>query len=128
MEAEKKFKIWFDGETGILRSEIYKPFNPERATAVFEEIFNNHSEEQQRYILVFLGPDAQAIIDKETRRLAREKTKDNKWEKIAIYGAKSGVRMLAKVVLTAIGKGKDTKFFPTEKECVEWLVASQQER
>lgn len=127
MEPEKNFKIWFDEESGILRSEVYKPFNTENSIALFDEMSGKYTEKQQRYILVFLGENAQDMISKETRRVFREKGQQSKWKKIAIYGAKPGVRMLAKVILTAIGRGNATKFFATEKECLEWLKAEIEE-
>ena len=126
METKTAFKTWFDKESGILRSNIYKSFDPESTTAFFDEI-SSYTEEQQRYFLAFLGEDAQDIIDKETRRLVREKGKQTKWEKIAVYGAKPGLRMMAKIIATAIGRGRDTKFCTDEKEALGWLKAQMEQ-
>jgi Fe-S cluster biosynthesis and repair protein YggX len=117
------YKIWFEEESGILRAELKKALYPELAKAIFDDMFGNYTEEQQRYVMVLIGEGAQDMIDKETRKLVRERTMQNTWGRIAIYGANPGIRMLAKIILKAIGKGNDTKFFATEDECREWLSA-----
>jgi hypothetical protein len=125
MEEEKKYKMWFDKESGILRTEIYVAFDPETATIYFDKILD-FPDEQQRYVMVLLGVDAQEVVGKETRKILREKTVRSKWEKIAIYGAKPALRMLAKIMVTAIGRAKNTKFYATEEECLDWLKAEME--
>lgn len=118
-----KYKIWFDEESGMLKSEIYETFDAETSSSFFDEMLNNYTPDQQRYCLISLGNNAQDMIDKETRRISKEKGSNLKWEKIAVYGAKPVLRMLAKIILKAIGKAKDTQFFETEEEAFAWLKA-----
>jgi hypothetical protein len=122
MEAEKEYKMWFDKESGICRLEIYKSFDTETAEAYFDDFEKNYNEEQQRYFMIFLGEDAQDVVDKETRRILRERFPQGTG-KTAIYGAKPGVRMLAKIILAAMGKTKDTRFCADEREALDWLKA-----
>jgi hypothetical protein len=121
-ERNMKYKTWFDEELGIIRLEIYESFDSDTATEYFDYIAGKFSKEQQRYHAIFLGENAQDVVDKETRRILRERFPQGS-AKVAIYGAKPGVRMLAKIILKAMGKGKDTRFCADEKEAVEWLKA-----
>lgn len=120
------YKIWFDEKEGITRADIFESFNPEIATSFFDEIKDNFTEEQIKYFLACLGENAQDIIDRETRKVCTEKGKLIKWQKIALYGAKPGLRMLAKIVVKAMGRGKDTGFFATEEEALAWLNAAKE--
>lgn len=119
------FKIWYDEKEGILRADIFKSFTPEVAASFFKDL-GKYPEEQLRYFLAGLGEDAQAIIDKETRRVSREMGSSVNWGKMAIYGAKPGLRMLAKIVVKAMGRAKETKFFETENEGLAWLKAEKE--
>jgi hypothetical protein len=125
MIERKKFKHWFDEKEGFLHVNVLERYDPE-ATEQFFSDMEKYPEEQQRYVLCFVDDDAQRLVDKETRKVAAKKGKVIKWGNIAIWGAKPGVRMVAKIVLTALGKGKDLKFFDNEEGCVAWLKERQQ--
>ena len=123
MDTKSAYKLWFDEELGVLRFVVYRAFDADTARVFMDEILN-YPEEQQRYLMASFGKDAQKVVDKETRQIIREKGKENKWRKIAIYGAKPGLKMLAKIVVTAaFGRGKETEFFLEEKEAVDWMKA-----
>jgi hypothetical protein len=72
-ETNMKYKTWFDKELGVMRLEIYKSFDSETAAEYFDDFEKNYNEEQQRYVMIFLGEDAQDVVDKETRRILRER-------------------------------------------------------
>jgi hypothetical protein len=123
--ATQKFKDWYDEKEGILRVDVYERFDGETADMFFSGIPQKYNKEQQRYWLVNMSDDAQRLVDKEVRVIAAEKGKALQWEKIAICGAKPGLRMVSKIVLTAVGKGSFTKFFSTEEEALAWLKEMQ---
>lgn len=120
MIDRKKFQHWFDEKEGFLHVNVLERYDPE-ATAQFFSDMATYPEEQQRYVICFVNDDAQKLVDKETRKVAAEKGKVIKWGNIAIWGAKPGLRMVAKIVLTAVGKGKSLRFFDSENEGVAWL-------
>ncbi len=121
----KHFKHWYDEKEGMLRVDVLQRFDAE-ATDKFFTTVAEYTEEQQRYVLCFVDDDAQKLVDKETRKVAAEKGKLIKWSNIAIWGAKPGLRMVAKIVMTAIGKGNSTKFFKSEEESLAWLKKLQE--
>lgn len=125
MIETKNFKHWYDEKEGLLRINVLQRFDPE-ATDKFFTTVAEYTKEQQRYVLCFVDDDAQKLVDKETRKVAAQKGNVIQWGNIAIWGAKPGIRMVAKIVLTAVGKGKDLKFFDSEDECVTWLKERQQ--
>jgi hypothetical protein len=125
MIERKKFKHWYDEKEGFLHVNVLERYDPE-STELFFSDMGQYPEEQQRYVLCFVDDDAQKLVDKETRKVAAEKGKVIKWGNIAIWGAKPGLRMVAKIVLTAVGKGRDLKFFDNEEDCVTWLKERQQ--
>lgn len=125
MIERKKFKHWYDEKDGFLHVNVLERYDPE-STELFFSDMGQYPEEQQRYVLCFVDDDAQKLVDKETRKVAAEKGKVIKWGNIAIWGAKPGLRMVAKIVLTAVGKGRDLKFFDNEEDCVAWLKERQQ--
>ncbi len=125
MIERKKFKHWYDEKEGFLHVNVLERYDSESTEQFFSDMAT-YPEEQQRYVLCFVDDDAQKLVDKETRKVAAEKGKVIKWGNIAIWGAKPGLRMVAKIVLTAVGKGRDLKFFDSEEECVAWLKERQQ--
>ncbi len=123
--AEKNFKLWYDEKEGVIRSEIYKRFDVESLELYFNEI-SKFTPEQQRYIIGWIFDDAQQMPDKEARRAAKEKFKTANFKKVANLGAKPIVRMVSNIVMTAVGKGKDNKYFETEEEALAWIRAEKE--
>lgn len=120
-----KFKDAYDEKEGILRVDVLDTFDGETTFEFFTSMNEKYTPEQQRYCLIYMAEAAQRLVDKEVRRVAREKGALLKWDKLAIWGAKPGLRMVAKIVLTAIGKGNDTQFFENEQEAFSWLKTQQ---
>jgi hypothetical protein len=116
-----KFKEWYDEKEGILYVDVIERLDAEAVGHLFTLIPQKYSKEQLRYWLVKISDEAQKLVDKETRQVAAEKIKVLHWDKIAFYGAKPGLRMISKIVLTAAGRGDTTKFFKNEEEARAWL-------
>ncbi len=122
---EKTFKLWYDEKEGVLRSEIYKKFDVETLEEYFNEV-SKFTPEQQRYIIGWVFCDAQKMPDKEARRVAKEKFKSAHFKIIANLGAKPVIRMVSNIVMTAVGQGKDNKYFETEEEALAWIRAEKE--
>jgi hypothetical protein len=121
-----KYKVWYDEENGVLRADVLDTFDAETATAFFKEVNGKYTEEQQNYFMAYMSEEAQRLVDKETRRAARDGAALLKWDKLAILGAKPGLRMVTKIVMTAVGKAKDTKFFDDEEKALAWLKTEKE--
>jgi len=121
MVEKEKYKIWFDQENEILRAEILEKFEPEDAVGFVDFLLKEFNPEQQRYFLVNIYHPAQVMPSKETRTTLREKGSLTNFYKMAICGAKPGLRMVGRIVVAAIGKANDSKFFATEEEALAWL-------
>lgn len=122
---ETKFKLWYDEKEGVLRSEIYKKFDIETLEEYFAEI-SKFTPEQQHYIIGWVFCDAQQMPDKDARMLAKEKFKTAHFKKIANLGAKPIVRMVSNIIMIAVGKGKDNKYFESEEEALAWIRAEKE--
>ena len=121
MVEKEKYKIWYDEENGVLRVDIYDRFDSEAASGFLNFIRENFESEKHRYSLIYMGERAQPLPDKETRRTIREKAGLVNWDKIAILGAKPGLRIFSKILVAALGKSENTKFLATEEEALVWL-------
>jgi len=127
LEEEKmNYKAWYDEENGILRADILKKFEPEDTKGLMNVVNNEFTDEQRRYLLLTMFEDAQVMPSKETRKAMREAASLVKLSKIAMCGAKPTVRMLGKIVIAAMGKTEDSKFFATEEEALAWLKAEKE--
>ncbi len=116
-----KYKIWYDEDNGIMRAEIFEKFDVEDTSGFFDYVDKNFTDEQKRYLLAYVAEAAQDLPSKETRRSLRENAPAIQWDRIGLWGAKPGLRMLVKIILVAAGKTRNTKFFATEEEALVWL-------
>ncbi len=118
--ASPKFKHWYDEKEGVLRGEIYERFNAETLEELSADM-SRYTPEQQQYIVGQILDNAQQMPGKEERRIGKEKASLVHFKKAAIWGAKPVIRMVASIVLTAQGRGKDVKFFEKEEEALAWI-------
>ncbi|TKJ43708.1 hypothetical protein CEE36_03205 [candidate division TA06 bacterium B3_TA06] len=121
MEEKEKYKIWFDEENEVMRAVLYQALDSEGTSGFFHFVKDNFEPELHRYFFIELAEESQTLHDKQTRKTIRETINLVNWGKIAIHGANPTLRMLGKIVFTAIGRGRDLKFFDTEEEALAWL-------
>lgn len=78
----------------------------------------------RRYVLADLTEGGSYKYSKEQRARISQGASSLKIEKIALYGASSVLRMMAKVVIGILRKDIqfDARFFETEIEAVTWLT------
>lgn len=120
-----KYDINYDPKERLLLADILETFDEEAGAGFLEKLKNGFNDEQRRYMLAYMAEEAQPLPDKKTRRFLREKTAEVPLGKVAIYGAKPGLRMVAKIILAAVGKGGDAKFFSTREDAFSWLKEQQ---
>lgn len=66
---------------------------------------------------------AEVPKDKEYRQWLMRMYTEAGFDKIAIINAHPAMRMLAKIVLSAVKSAKNVKFFKSEEEALAWLNA-----
>lgn len=115
-----KFKHWYDEKEGVLRGEIYERFNADTLEELSADL-SKYTPQQQEYIVGQILDNAQQMPGKEERKLGKEKAGLVHFKKAAIWGAKPVIRMVASIVLSAQGRGKDVKFFVSEEEALAWI-------
>lgn len=120
-----KYGIKYDQEEGMILADILETFDEEAGAGFLDTLKDEFTEEQRRYMLAYMAEEAQPLPDKNTRRLLRTKINEVPLGKVAIYGAKPGLRMVAKIILAAVGKGSDAKFFTSREEAFSWLKEQQ---
>ncbi|NLI97513.1 STAS/SEC14 domain-containing protein [bacterium] len=118
--AKEKFKLWYDEKEGVLRGEIYERFDVESLERFYNEA-TKYTPEQQHYVVGWLYDEAQKMVGKEERKIAKEKGDLVHFKKMALLGAKPVIRMVAQIVMSAQGRGKDFKFFDSEEEALAWI-------
>jgi hypothetical protein len=80
---------------------------------------------KKRNVLVDLTLNPPGLLDKPARKAFAQYAEAIPFDKIAMYGAKPVIRMIAKVAVAALGRSKVTKFFDTREQAVSWLNASK---
>lgn len=122
-----KFEFRYDNEGGVLHGDILDTFDEESTKEFFKVMKNEFSEEQRKFCVLVLTDAAQGLPTKETRKVMRNEGSDflSLWGKVAVVGAKPAVRMFGRIVFSAMGKGKDSRFCETEEEALTWLKGEQ---
>jgi len=116
-----RFTLEYNKENKILTAEILEKFEPEDVHGIVNSLKNDYSEEQRQYMIANIHEPAQPMPSKETRQALAQSTSELKLHKIAICGAKPVLRMVGRIIVTAIGRANDSKFFNTMDEAVNWL-------
>jgi len=82
---------------------------------------------EHRYLLCNVSGSANSRSSKEMRRWITKQGERMRLEKTAVVGASSVMRMIAKVMVAAIGQSEKTRFFKTEGEALRWFALSMVE-
>ncbi|MBD3286602.1 hypothetical protein GF338_09730 [candidate division WOR-3 bacterium] len=116
-------KIRFDEEQGILRLQVLDDFTPESIDEMFTKVKELFNGKEPKLILVDISKMPNLSLDKNTRKLLQEKAVP--FDKMALLGATPITRMMAKVILTVLGKSASTYFCRTENEALSWLKGEE---
>lgn len=63
-------------------------------------------------------------VPAETRKLVVELVKSTEYDRLAMLGSDTLIRLGANLMLQATGKGKRVKYFDDRTKCVTWLLRS----
>lgn len=116
-----KHRVYYEQENGVLRVEIVGELMYEEASPIIHTIQKELAVREHGYILADMSRTPSFQLDRKTRKILQEEAVTLNLDKIAIVGANPVIRMLAKVLVTVIGRGKSSQFFKTDKEALAWL-------
>lgn len=118
------YELKYDEESAAIYLKVIYMLTEDDVTQMMpraEKMFANMPE-GQKYVLVDTSPDPPGVLDKSARKAFRQYGEMmNVIDKIAIFGAKPIVRMMARAAAAALGKLKVTKFFDKREEALRWL-------
>lgn len=118
------YELNFNEEYGAVCLKVIKMLTKDDVHEMMpqaEKMFDNMPR-GQKHILVDTSPDPSGVLEKQARKAFREYVQMMKVvDKIAIYGAKPMVRMMARAAAASLGKLKVTKFFTEQEEALAWL-------
>lgn len=115
------YKIWYDDEVGAAHLKIIHMSTQEDVNGYMPGLDKLLEGKKKRYVLVDLTDNPPGLLDKPARKAFRDYSESLQFDKIAMYGAKPVIRMVAKVAVSALGQAQRTKFFDTKEEAVAWF-------
>jgi len=115
-----KHKVWFDEKMGAMVIKVvgdYTVDDVKESMKVMDGIIENKG----RCPLIVDLREAPATLDKKVRNMLKESQEGTEPVKTAMVTSNPAVRMMGKVVTSAMGRGKTTGFFKTMEEASAWL-------
>ncbi|MBN2381023.1 hypothetical protein JXM67_14590 [candidate division WOR-3 bacterium] len=120
------YEVWFDDKTKMVKAKVLRSLTKESAQMLMIEIENKLVEMNTRQgIMDLTEAEAIANIPKEVREVYKEHALKLPLDRAAILVNSPILRMAARVVLAALGKTNNTKFFKTEVEALAWLKGEE---
>lgn len=117
-----KHIVFFDEKIDAIRMNFKGLFEPQDAEEFFPLTKMMCEGRDHCYILCdFKDGGAEVPKDKEYRQWLSRMYTEAGFDKIAIINTHPTMRMLAKIVLSAIKQARNVKFFKTEEEALQWL-------
>ena len=118
-----RHKVWFDDDTGVLHLALVGAFTFEDGPYFMELARKCYADLEKHYLVChFRDGGTEVPTDKEYRKWLMEQFNQIGFDKIAMLDASPGMRMLAKIVFTAVGKSRQIRFVKSEKEALEWIL------
>ena len=122
-----KYILKYDEEQGILYFEVFEKFGSDDVVSFIDSVNNDFTLEQRRYLLTKISsPHIQILPDREGRQILRKGAPTLGFAKIAVCNANPSIRMFGKIIVTAVGKSRDTRFLETVDEGVAWLKTEKE--
>lgn len=115
------YRLWFDEDAGAAHLKITHMSTENDVNEYMAGLDKLLEGKKKRYVLVDLTDNPPGLLDKPARKAFGKYAGSIDFHKIAMYGAKPVIRMVAKVAVAALGKTKITKFFETREEALRWL-------
>lgn len=119
-----KHEIVFDSEKRILTVRVDEVFTLEE-TIELENKMTDLVPGEENFRLLIDMLKSTAKLDKQIRNRLQEQMSDERISNIAVLVANPAVRMVGKVIIAAMGKSADTKFFSSNEDALAWLQAKE---
>jgi|GEM_PF-5678933 len=116
------YKLWYDKEAGAAFVKILNRLTEDDARNVMSQANEMLADKEHSYLVCDCSKGTRNMVDRGARKAFMKDADPAVYDKIAMFGADSSVRMLAKVILTLTGVSKKARFFKTEREAIGWLT------
>lgn len=115
-----KHEVTWDEGVGCVRLRLVGEFAPAEATLVMQQVCELFEDKQRRLFLIdhTLSPRA---VSRETRAAIEEHGQAVDAEKVAFFGMTNLNRVVARIIISILGKSSHTKFFVSEDEALAWF-------
>jgi hypothetical protein len=123
---EMNYKIWFDEGAGAAYLKVINMLNADDVHGILPGLNKLLEGKDHRYVVVDVTDNPPGLLDQPARKAFKSYAKKIDFDKIAMFGAKPFIRMLAKAAVMALGKFDITKFFEAEDEALAWLKGKEE--
>jgi hypothetical protein len=113
-------EVWFDESNEVMHIKVVGDFTVEDVTESTRQMEQIMADKGNCPLIVDLR-DAPPTLDKDVRRILKEQADQQEVAKTAMIVTNPAVRMMGKVVTSAMGRGKTTGFFKTPEDALVWL-------
>jgi hypothetical protein len=113
-------KVYCDETQNILYIRFVGKVDASGYRKVAEQI-NALPVEKRLQLIVDLSDAAAPFWDRKTRQVLADGTVQSDKSRMAVFGASPAIRVIAKMMLIALGQRDRTRFFKTEAQALAWL-------
>ena len=114
-------RVFHDKDHSVLRVVFVGEVDADSYIEVVERV-NALPESERMRTLVDLTETRAPSWDRATRQALADHSLETPGSKMAVFGASSLARIIAKMMVVALGVTETTRFFATEAEALEWLA------
>jgi hypothetical protein len=114
-------RVFYDKDHGVMRVAFVGEVNAKSYIAVVERV-NAFPEAERMRTLVDLTQTTAPSWDRATRQALADHSVDTPGSKMAVFGASPLVRIVAKMMVVALGQTDTTRFFASESDALKWLA------
>jgi hypothetical protein len=115
------YRMWYNGEVGAVYFKTSEILNKPDVEQAITQIRTLLADAKNRYLIADMSEASGKVIEKEARQVIKSRSDEIPLDKFAVIGASPSVRMIAKIVLSLLGRSDSSKFFKTEGEALAWL-------
>lgn len=113
-------KIYYESENDALRIQIIGAFSYDDAARILPMLKSEIAAGHTRMV-ADIAQSPKLTMDRETRRFMQEKGSEITFDKMAFVGASPITRIICKVIMSVLGRSRDTAFFNRCDDAIEWL-------
>jgi hypothetical protein len=115
-----KHELYYDGEKQVIVLRIKGEFKIDEARETLRMMEDLTGGMDSILVLTDMS-EAPARLDRDVRELMKDITKKINIAKTALVMTNPAVRMVSKIVVSAMGNSDNSGFFKTEEEAMAWL-------